>query len=388
MKRVGLLAWRYVCFHRAKTVILVIAMTVIMALPLTVHRLVRSLETGLVSRAHETPLVLGPRGSRFDLVLHALYFKSKVPLTIPMRVAQGVSDSGLALGIPLHHRFAARGYPIVGTSAHYFAFRGLEPAVGSGLERLGDCVLGDTVAQRLQLAPGTRLMSDAENVFDIAGSYPVNMRVTGVLPHTGTPDDDAVFVGVNTAWLIEGRCHGHADSGHTYDPEIESGTAHSNEVAAAALEHYAEVTGENVDSFHFHGDFADFPITAVLVVPDSKKSETLLRGRYQDHEALQVLVPLRVVEELVGVVFRVKRFLDANLVLVGLAVCLLLALVILLSLRLRRREMEIMFMLGCARRMTLRLQVAELGIVLAVSLALAAAAARIAAWVAPSLLGV
>jgi len=371
-----------------KTVILVISMTVIGALPLTVHTLVRNLEAGLVSRAEATPLVLGPRGSRFDLTLHALYFKNRMPRTLPMRVAQEITESGLALGIPLHCRFSARDYPVIGTSADYFAFRQLAPAAGTGFVRLGDCVLGHTVAKRLQLAPGDRLMSDPENVFDIAGSYPVNMRVMGILPRTGSPDDEAVFVDTETAWLIEGHCHGHADAMHTYDPEMGGRATNGHELAAEALKHYMEVTDENVGSFHFHGDRRGFPITAVLAVPDSKKSETLLRGRYQDHDTLQALIPLHVVEELVGVVFRVKRFLDANVALVGLAVGLLLALVILLSLRLRRREMEIMFMMGCARRTTHQLVVAELGIVLAISLALAAAVARAVAWLAPSLLGV
>ena len=64
---------------------------------------------------------------------------------------------------------------------------------------------------------------------------------------------------------------------------------------------------------------------------------------------MQLLVPKQVVAETLDLVFRVKRFFDAQALLVGVATTLLLALVVLLSLRLRRGEMETMFKIGCAQ---------------------------------------
>ena len=94
---------------------------------------------------------------------------------------EAINGSGLALGIPILNKHAARGVPIVGTSLEYFDFRGLHIAAGEGMTRLGDCVLGAAAAEKLGLKPGDKLMSDPENVFDLAGSYPINMHVTGVL---------------------------------------------------------------------------------------------------------------------------------------------------------------------------------------------------------------
>ena len=91
-------------------------------------------------------------------------------------------------------RQRARGFPIVGTTLDYFAFRQLQIRHGTTLIRLGDCVLGAGVARKLGLEPGDRLLSDPENVFDIAGAYPLNMRVVGVLDDSHAPDDNAVFV--------------------------------------------------------------------------------------------------------------------------------------------------------------------------------------------------
>ena len=389
MNRTALLAWRYMCHYRLKTVVMVLSITVIMALPLTVHTIVSELESGLTVRARTTPLILGARGSHFDLSLHALYFKNKIHGEISMRQVRVLNESGLGEAIPLMCRFSANDYPLVGTSLEYINFRGLKIESGRGLIRLGDCLLGSRAARSLGLGAGDRLMSDPVNVFDIAGAYPLNMRVTGVLKESGTADDEAVFADIKTVWLIGGFLHGHGSGAVDTDaPSVLLEKSASNTVYNAALPQYSEVTDGNLGSFHFHGDPDDLPLTAVLVVPNSKKSETLLRGRYQDNAALQMLQPIKVVEELLGVVFSIKRFLDANLIVVALAVSMLFALVVMLSLRLRQREMEIMFMMGCARSTMFKLQLAELGIVLGISAALAVVTAGLAAHYIPGLLGV
>src|SRR5208282_2098714 len=95
--------------------------------------------------------------------------------------------------IPILQKHAARGFPIVGTSLEYFGFRRLHVARGEGLTRVGDCLLGAAVAEKLALKPGDKLPSDPENVFDLAGSYPVNMVVKGLLAPTGAADDGAIF---------------------------------------------------------------------------------------------------------------------------------------------------------------------------------------------------
>jgi putative ABC transport system permease protein len=366
--RTLLLAWRYVAFHKVKTAILIACITLTTYLPVVVHGLVDRLQRELTARAASTPLVIGAKGSRFDLVLHALYFETAAPHTMPFSEVKKVRAGRLATPIPLHVRFRARDFPIVGTSLEYFDFRGLRVAHGAQVARLGDCVVGANVASRLDLSPGNRLLSDPESVFDIAGTYPLNMRVTGVLARSHSPDDNTVFVDVKTAWVIEGLGHGHQDLARTTDESVVLKRDKQTVVANAALVQYAEITEDNIDSFHFHGDLSGFPISAVIAVPRDRKSEVLLIGRYHLREATaQIHSPADVVNELMGMVFEVKRFFDVNVILVAVATLLFLVLVILLSLRLRRREMETMFKLGCSRLTIFRMQAAELGIILGAS---------------------
>ncbi len=383
MKSVLLLTLRYLRFNKIKTAILVFSVAVAVFLPLTVNLLVRDYQRDLLARAKATPLVAGAPGSRLDLVLHALYFRGKPAHDLVMSDLDAINASGLATGLPILNKYTAGDKPIVGTSLEYFDFRGLRVADGAGMTRLGDCVLGAAAAETLGLRPGETLMSDPENVLDLAGSYPINMHVTGILAANGTADDGAVFVDIKTVWLIMGIMHGHQDAAAA-DPSLLLQRDANNVTASAALLPYQEVTPENVGSFHLHGDPATFPIGAVVVVPHDEKSAAILRGRYQDPKAtVQLLAPHQIVAETLDLVFRVKRFFDAQSLLVGVATGLLLALVVLLSLRLRRGEMETMFKIGCGRRIVFWLQATEILIVLTAG----AAIASVLAWMTVRWLG-
>jgi putative ABC transport system permease protein len=371
MRHILLLALYYLRFHRIKSLILVFSVAAVIFLPLTVNWLVRDYQRDLLARAQATPLVAGAAGSRLDLVLHALYFRGKPAHDLTMGEVEKMNGSGLALAIPIVEKDSARGVPIVGTTLEYLDFRGLRVARGAGLTRLGDCLLGAAAAEKLKLQPGERLMSDPQNVFDLAGSYPLNMRVKGILAPAGTADDDAVFVDVKTEWLILGIVHGHQEA-ESVDPSLLLSRSASNVTASAALLPFQEVTETNLSLFHLHGDGASCPVSAILAVPRDEKSAAILRGRYQDPKSpAQLLVPRTVVADTLDIIFRVKRFFDAQALLVGTAMALLLTLVVLLSLRLRQGEMETMSKLGCARRTIFCLVAAELGVVGAVGAAIA-----------------
>ena len=391
MKDVLYLAWRYLAHHRVKTTVLVASITLILFVPAALRTIVSRSEEQLTARAEATPLVVGTKGSPLELVLSSLYFGQDVPERMPFGEAGRVRESGLAQAIPLYVRFRAGDDPIVGTNLDYFAFRGLRIASGRMITRLGDCVLGARVAKERDLGPGDALMSSPETVFDLAGVYPLKMRVTGVLAPSGTPDDEAVFVDVKTAWVIEGLAHGHAD---LTDPDAAAGVLKREDgrvVGNASVVQFNEITDENVDSFHFHGDVADFPITAVLAVPFDRKSSALLRGRYEaPDEARQILQPAAVLDDLLGDILTVEKFVVVAFLLVGLATLATAALVFLLSMRLRRREIETLVKIGGSKPRVTAILLTEVAAVLVASAVLAAlltwlvsgmATERIRTWV-------
>ncbi len=236
---------------------------------------------------------------------------------------------------------------------------------------LGECVIGARVAETLGLKPGDSLFSSPETLFDLAGVYPLKMHVVGVLAPTHSADDLAVFVDLATTWVVQGLVHGHMDVANVTDPTLVMGRSNGNVTATPKLVQYTEITPENIDSFHLHGDPADYPITAVIALPNDEKSGAILRGRYiragAESETQQILVPGTVIEGLLANIFRIKNVLDAVIMVVGIATVLALILVFALSLRLRQGEIRTIFKLGCSRSTIARLLGAEIVIIMGAS---------------------
>ena len=359
------LVWSYLAYHRGKTAILVGSIALIVYLPIGLNVLVTQSAVELTARAEATELLVGARGSPLELVLSSLYFESDPPLATTYAESERVADSGLAEQIPLYARFRARGHPIVGTTLEYLDFRGLRIASGRPMALVGECVLGAEVADRLGVGPGDTVVSAPESVFDLAGVYPLKMRVVGVLERSHTADDRAIFTDVKTTWIIGGLGHGHQDLAA---PEASAGVLardETNITANAAVVQYNEITPGNAESFHFHGDLSDYPLTAIIAVPHDRKSGVLLLGRYEgDDLTSQIVRPRVVMDDLLETILTVQTYAIAGAVVLALATVATACLVFLLSLRLRRREIDTMMKIGAPRGRVAALVVAEIAMVL------------------------
>ncbi|MFO0941272.1 MAG: FtsX-like permease family protein [Pirellulales bacterium] len=364
-----LLAWRYTRFHLRRSCILVAALAIMIFLPLATRWVTRTFEAKAIARAQQTPLIIGAKGSRFAVALHALYFRGESPTAMRYDEFQRVNDLDIATLIPLHSRFRASGKVIVGTTAEYFKIRQLFVEAGEPMSRLGDCVVGASAAKDLGISPSDKLLSESDNAFDLSGAAPLRMRVTGILQPSGTADDDVVFCELSTAWIMEGIGHGHA---FTNDDSGE----HKHSASQRNLSQYQEVTDENIKSFHFHGNRSKNPITAIIAMTDSEKSTTLLQGKYIDSsQPYQAIRPVEVIAELMEVVSRVRGLFEIGIISLFVAAVLLMSLVMLLSIRLRERELRTMYLLGCTRMKMLQIVATELGLILLVSTCLSILAA-------------
>jgi len=367
------LAWRYLAHHRVKTAILVVAVTLIVFLPVGLEVLVRQSAAELTSRASGTPLLVGAKASALELVLAALYFESAAPEPVGHGEVDQIAETGLALPIPLHVRFRAQGHPIVGTTLDYLDWRGLVPARGRAMAVLGECVLGARAAEKLGLGPGDTLVSSPESVFDLAGVYPLQMKVVGVLAPAHSPDDEAVFVDVKTAWVIAGHGHGHQDLARAESESAVLSREGDTITANASLVQYNVIDAGNIDSFHFHADTDDLLVHAVIAVPRDEKSRVLLMGRYAGTDRpVQILRPESVMDELLETVVTIQQYVVTAIALAGTAAVATMALVFWLSIRLRRQEIDTMTKIGASSGRLASVLVAEVAFVLVLGVALAA----------------
>lgn len=368
------LAYRYLLYHKFRTIVLVLSIGLIIFLPIGLQRLIEKSEEQMMSRAEATPLVIGAKGSSTDLVINTLYFQQERIDNIEYSISNQLSELGFGYSIPVLSAFKARGYSIVGTGLDYFNFRDLSIKEGRNIGYVGECVLGSSVAAALDLAPGDSIISSPENLFDISGVYPLKMSVVGVLNSSDTPDDKAVFTDLKTTWVIMGLGHGHEDVTKTRDQSVILKQDDSVVTANAKLFLYNTITGENMESFHFHGDLSSYPLSSILFVPNDQKSSALLRGRFEAEELPhQIVVPAKVVQNLLQSIFRIKQIFNTVFALVGVATILILGLIVTLSLRLRKDELFTMFTIGSSKTKTFQILGLELSIVVLMSLLMAVA---------------
>ncbi len=362
------LAWRYIVFNRKKTITLITCISLVTFLPFALKSLLNESEHQLMSRATTTPLLVGAKGNSLDLVMNSLYFSKEKPDFISMKSVETIIDSGLGLPIPLYIRFQAREYPIIGTSLDYFEFRKYKIERGRAFAMLGECVIGADLATHLNLKVGDNLLSSPENLFDLAGVYPLKMAISGILDKTNSTDDKAVFVDLKTAWVIQGLGHGHQDVKKLEDSSVVLSQTKNLVTASSKIKQYTEINIDNLESFHFHGDPSIYPLTAIITVPQDEKSATILRGRYlSEQQDQQIVRPKKVIEDLLGNIFRIKDFIDAVVLIVAIAMILAVFLVFSLSFRLRQKEINTIFHLGCNRATVFQLIFAEILIIILAS---------------------
>ena len=372
MKQSFYLAYKYLTFNKFRTLVLVASIGIIIFLPNGLQRLITESEQQMMSRANSTPLIVGAKGSSTDLVINSLYFQQEKIENIKSNVADKLDDTGLGYSIPILSAFNARGFPIVGTTLEYFSFRNLNLQNGRNITYIGECVVGYKVAQDLNLSPGDSLISSPENYFDFAGVYPLKMNVVGIRNPSDTPDDKAIFTDLKTNWIIMGLGHGHQDVTKTTDQSIILNKDSSNVTANAKLFIYNEINQKTLESFHFHGDISNYPITSVIFVPNDQKSNTILRGRFEAVEIPnQIVVPVKVVGNLLQSIFRIKEIFNTVFVLVGFATILILGLIVTLSIRLRKDEIFTMFTIGSSRAKVTEIISFELLIIIICSAAVA-----------------
>ncbi len=350
MRQSFYLAYKYIAFHKTRSMVLIFSIGIIIYLPNGLKKLINESETQMVKRAKSTPLIIGAKGSSTDLVINALYFQQEKTESITMKILNKVNAAGFGYAIPILSMFTARDFPIVGTDPDYFNFRELSIGAGRWMSFVGECVIGRSVADKLDIGVGDSLVSSPKNFFDLAGVYPLKMNVVGVLDPSDSPDDQAIFVDIKTNWVIMGMGHGHEDLTNNYDPTIVL-ERDSNEVKVGAkLYLYNSINEKNIDSFHFHGDMDNYPLSSLIFVPKDHKSETIFRGRFETGEfSQQVIVPVEVVNKLLQSIFRIKQIFNTVFVLVGVATLLILVLIMALTVRLRKNEIYTMFTIGSSR---------------------------------------
>ena len=297
LRHAAFLAVRSLRHSWRRSLLLALVLGLSLGVPLALASLLERASADMRARAAIAPLVLGAKGSESDLVFGALFFAATPPRGLVMQDLARIEGDGLGQAVPFALGATAQKTPVVGTTVDNFDRHGLRPAAGAMFATIGECVAGAEAARALGLSAGSRLYTDPASLSDLAGVYPLELTVTGVLPTTGTPDDGVLFVDLRTMWSIRGLGHRHDDPAASATPGALIGKDGERSIAGEALPIERKAADGIAADFHFHGDPATFPIDAALVYPTGAKAQAILLGRFTGKdETLQLARPDQFIE--------------------------------------------------------------------------------------------
>lgn len=384
LRHAGFLAVRSLRHSWRRSLLLALVLGLSLGVPLALASLLERASADMRARAALAPLVFGAKGSESDLVFGALFFAATPPRGLVMQDLDRIEGDGLGQAVPFALGATAQKTPVVGTTIDHFDRRGLRPAAGAMFATIGECVAGADAARALGLSVGSRLYTDPASLSDLAGVYPLELTVTGVLPPTGTPDDGALFVDLRTMWSIRGLGHRHDDPAASAMPGALIGRDGERAIAGEALPIERTAAEGIAADFHFHGDPSTFPIDAALVFPIDAKAQAILLGRFTGKgETLQLARPDQFIDRVLERIFGVGRVLGAVAVATAALVLLVAALAFALSIRLRADELALMRRLGASRGRVAAFLAAEAAILLCAALAITVVCAVAAPLLAP-----
>lgn len=170
----------------------------------------------LFTRAGRTSdLVIGPKGSKVDLVLNSIYRVSPPIENLPWRYYEVLKEDRRiesAIPLALGDRSEKGNFPIVGTTVDYFMQEVVpgEPFQLQGEEsRLPtgqwESVIGANVAIANNWKPGDQFQMVHSGQGIDAHVHDEKFTIVGILGPTGTPDDRTVFVNLEGFFGITGH---------------------------------------------------------------------------------------------------------------------------------------------------------------------------------------
>ena len=315
-------------------------------------------------------LIVGARGDSLQLVLNTVFHMRRPIGNIPHSYYREFVDGRYQLttevAVPVAMGDNYQGYRVIGTTpdmfnrlqyrdGQYYTF-----AEGQNFfeENYYDAVVGSVVARRTGLKVGdTFRPTHGLSAADDTGYEHNAFRVVGVLDHTGTPVDQALYVNIEGFYLE----HAHEEAPLTLQPRRAAAAVEN--AAAAETAPDENDRGNRDPSDQRHGDHAhhhqgpipdeEKEVTAILVATSmGRAGDAMAMRRIIESEGVaQAVAPAEEIAALFeGLIGPIQMILLAFAALVVVVAGIGILVSIYNSMSDRRREIAIMRALGASRR--------------------------------------
>jgi len=198
-------------WHRRRVLALVcLTLTLSVTLLLGIQYLRTEVRQSFNNTITGTDLIVGARSGQLNLLLYTVFHLGDATNNIRWSTYQKLrTDERIDWVIPLSLGDSYRGHRVIGTNTQFFERFGygdeqsLALASGDWFSDLFDVVLGANVARQMTHRVGDRItLSHGGGSTSFSRHDDLPFRVSGVLEATGTPVDQAVFIGLDAMEAI------------------------------------------------------------------------------------------------------------------------------------------------------------------------------------------
>ena len=369
--------------------------------------------TGFASTVSGVDLIVGARTGEINLLLLSIFRIGTATANVSWEsVEQLEQQNNVVWTVPISLGDSHRSFRVIGTTEAFFTrykYGAKQPLTflkGQSFDAVAEVVLGARVAKELGYQLGDSLVLShgmADTSFTHHDQLPFS--VSGILAATGTPIDNALFVGLEAieAMHSDGESEDHRGHNehedHDQHEEQEDHDAHEEHQAHEKHEdHDAHVEREGHDAHEEHVEHGDHDVhedhedhedhdehhaghdhppigtvTAVLVGLNSPIT-TLQVKRWVDEfegEALLAILPGVALTQLWELVGNVEAVLLGISILILVSSLLGLNAMLLASMRERRREIEVLRSIGAPSSFIVSLLMIESLLIVSVGVVLA-----------------
>ena len=369
--------------------------------------------TGFASTVSGVDLIVGARTGEINLLLLSIFRIGTATANVSWEsVEQLEQQNNVVWTVPISLGDSHRSFRVIGTTEGFFTrykYGAKQPLTflkGQSFDAVAEVVLGARVAKKLGYQLGDSLVLShgmADTSFTHHDQLPFS--VSGILAATGTPIDNALFVGLEAieAMHSDGESEDHRGHNehedHDQHEEQEDHDAHEEHKAHEKHEdHDAHVEREGHDAHEEHVEHGDHDVhedhedhedhdehhaghdhppigtvTAVLVGLNSPIT-TLQVKRWVDEfegEALLAILPGVALTQLWELVGNVEAVLLGISILILVSSLLGLNAMLLASMRERRREIEVLRSIGAPSSFIVSLLMIESLLIVSVGVVLA-----------------
>ena len=322
--------------HRFSSILAIVSIAMGIALLVAVYSFREQTHHTFTQVGLGVDAILGPKGSPLQIVLNALYHLEEMPGKIKWTYFREVERHPLVVqAIPFAVGHSYGGFRVNAVDRRFltefeylpgktFSFK--EGGQGRAFQAPDEAVAGWVAARSLKLQLG----DEFSPVCGVREGDPVHetdrLRFVGIMAPTGTPHDRAIYIPLETFYLL---------SGHPQETRI-----------MAALEEYREISGAYIKVKRIRGG---------ALHPGIQD----LKFTINQSDRNQLVVPNEVMPRLFNIIGWVDRVLIAIAAILTVLSALFLFFSLLSALRERRRDLALFRALGATRRTVMGLVIIE-----------------------------